>query len=157
MRCSHPYFSRRPGTSGTASTGEALLEGRDRRTGRRPLGDQAGRPARADSCAGLARASDRGPAKAIATEWNAVGETVDPRAMPLTGLANAAIDRIAPAPESFAAGLAVYGESDLLCYRAAGPAPLVRRQAELWDPILQWAQDRYAVAFEVTAGITHKA
>jgi chaperone required for assembly of F1-ATPase len=96
-------------------------------------------------------------AEAIADEWNAQRETIDPRFMPLTGLANAAIDRIAPAPESFAAGLAVYGESDLLCYRAAGPAPMVRRQAELWDPILDWAQHRYDIAFEVTSGITHKA
>jgi chaperone required for assembly of F1-ATPase len=95
-------------------------------------------------------------AAAIADEWNAQGETVDPRAMPLTGLANAAIDRIGPAPESFVAGLAVYGESDLLCYRAAGPAPLVRRQTELWDPLLAWARDRYDIAFEVTSGITHK-
>ena len=95
-------------------------------------------------------------AEAIADEWNAQGDTIDPRAMPLTGLANAAIDRIGPAPGSFAAGLAVYGESDLLCYRAAGPAPLVARQTELWDPILAWARDRYAIAFEVTAGITHK-
>jgi len=95
-------------------------------------------------------------AEAIADEWNAQGETIDPRSMPLTGLANAAIDRIGAAPESFAAGLAVYGESDLLCYRAAGPAPLVARQTELWDPILAWARDRYAIAFAVTAGITHK-
>jgi chaperone required for assembly of F1-ATPase len=95
-------------------------------------------------------------AEAIADEWNAQGETIDPRSMPLTGLANAAIDRIAPAMESFAHGLALYGESDLLCYRAEGPAPLVARQAELWDPILTWARDRYDIVFEVTAGITHK-
>ncbi len=95
-------------------------------------------------------------AEAIADEWNEQAETIDPRTMPLTGLANAAIDRIAPAQESFAHGLAIYGESDLLCYRAEGPAPLVRRQAELWDPILDWARDRYDIAFEVTAGITHK-
>ena len=69
--------------------------------------------------------------------------------MPLTGLANAAIDRIAPDPAAFARGLAAYGESDLLCYRAEGPAPLVARQAELWDPILAWAQQRYDVVFEL--------
>lgn len=95
-------------------------------------------------------------AEAIADEWAAQADVIDPRAMPLTGLANAAIDRIAPAQESFAHGLAVYGESDLLCYRAAGPAPLVRRQTELWDPILDWARARYDIAFEVTSGITHK-
>jgi chaperone required for assembly of F1-ATPase len=95
-------------------------------------------------------------AAAIADEWNAQGETVLPRSMPLAGLANAAIDRIAPARESFAGGLAAYGESDLLCYRAEGPAPLVARQAEIWDPILAWAASRYDIAFEITSGILHK-
>ena len=95
-------------------------------------------------------------AAAIADEWNAQGERIEPRSMPLTGLANAAIDRIAPAKDAFAQGLAVYGESDLLCYRAGEPAPLVARQAALWDPLLAWAQDRYDVAFAVTSGIVHK-
>lgn len=96
-------------------------------------------------------------AAAVADEWRAVGETIDPRAMPLTGLANAAIDRIAPAPAPFAAGLAAYGESDLLYYRAEDPEPLVARQAESWDPLLDWARSRYDVHFETTAGVMHKA
>ena len=95
-------------------------------------------------------------AAAIVDEWNAQGETIDPRAMPLTSLANAAIDRIAPAREAFADGLAAYGGSDLLCYRADGPAPLVARQAEHWDPLLDWARGRYDIAFTVTAGVTHR-
>jgi chaperone required for assembly of F1-ATPase len=95
-------------------------------------------------------------AGAVADEWNAQGEDIDPRAMRLTGLANAAIDRIAPDPAAFAAGLAAYGESDLLCYRAEGPAPLVARQAAIWDPILAWARTRYDVAFEIVAGVIHK-
>lgn len=94
-------------------------------------------------------------AGAIADEWNAQDREIDPRAMMLTGLANAAIDRIAPEPEAFARGLAAYGESDLLCYRAEGPAPLVARQAERWDPILAWAQQRYDAVFELASGITH--
>jgi chaperone required for assembly of F1-ATPase len=95
-------------------------------------------------------------ADAIADEWNAQGETIDPRAMRLTGLANAAIDRVAPDPAAFARGLAAYGESDLLHYRAEGPAPLVERQAAHWDPILAWARGRYDVAFEIVAGVLHK-
>lgn len=94
-------------------------------------------------------------ADAITAEWNAQDEIVDPPAMPLTGLANAAIDRVAPDPDSFAAGLAAYGENDLLCYRAATPDPLVRRQAELWDPLLVWARRRYDVDFEIARGIVH--
>lgn len=94
-------------------------------------------------------------AEAVAEEWRAVGETLDPRAMPLTGLANAAIDRIAPDPAAFAAGVAAYGESDLLCYRADHPEPLVQRQAEAWDPLLDWARGRYDVHFEPVTGIMH--
>ena len=113
------------------------------------------RPVKTPGRAPLAPPSAR-LAEAIADEWNAQGETIDPRAMPLTGLANAAIDRIAAAKAAFAHGLAVYGESDLLCYRAEGPAPLVARQADLWEPILDWARSRYGIAFEVTAGIVHR-
>ena len=91
-------------------------------------------------------------AEAIAGEWRAVGETIDPRAMPLTGLANAAIERIAPDALAFAAGLAVYGGSDLLCYRAE-PGPLAERQAASWDPVLGWARGRYGVEFVVTGGV----
>ncbi|HST35088.1 MAG TPA: ATP12 family protein [Allosphingosinicella sp.] len=94
-------------------------------------------------------------AEAIADEWNAQGPTIDPRAMPLTGLANAAIDRVAPDRAAFALGLAAYGESDLLYYRAEGPGPLVARQTELWDPILAWAQQCYDVVFELATGVIH--
>lgn len=96
-------------------------------------------------------------ARAIAEEWNGQGEEVDPRAMPLTGLANAAIDRVAPDAAAFARGLARYGETDLLCYRAEGPQPLVDRQAAAWDPLLGWARRRYDIDFAVTAGIIHRA
>lgn len=96
-------------------------------------------------------------AEAVAEEWRAQGDKVDPRAMPLTGLANAAIDRVAPDPEAFARSLALYGESDLLCYRAEGPRPLVERQAEAWDPLLAWARRRFDAEFEVTEGIVHRA
>lgn len=92
-------------------------------------------------------------AEAVATEWRDVGDTVQPAAMPLTGLANAAIDRITPDPAAFAAGLAQYGESDLLYYRAETPAELVERQQAAWDPILAWARGRYDVHFVTATGI----
>lgn len=95
-------------------------------------------------------------AEAIADEWRAVEGTIDPRAMPLTGLANAAIDRIAPDTASFAAGLAKYAESDLLCYRAAEPPELAQRQAALWNPALDWAEGRYGVQFELAQGVMHQ-
>lgn len=97
----------------------------------------------------------RALAQAIAEEWRGAGETVDPRAMPFTGLANAAIDRVAPDPAGFAATLARYGESDLTCYRAEGPEALVARQEESWDALLDWAQRRYDVNFACTSGVVH--
>ena len=114
-----------------------------------------GRPVRTPARAVLAVPTEQ-LAEAIAGEWNAQGEEIDPRAMPLTGLANAAIDRVAPDPAAFARNLAAYGESDLLCYRAEGPAALVRRQQEAWDPLLGWARRRYDVDFETVAGIMHR-
>ncbi|MEA3002253.1 MAG: hypothetical protein QOH81_1041 [Sphingomonadales bacterium] len=95
-------------------------------------------------------------AEAIAAEWNAQGEEIDPLSMQLTGLANAAIDRVAPDPGAFARGLAAYGESDLLCYRSEGPEPLVRRQEEKWGKLLAWARRRYDVDFEIVAGVMHR-
>jgi chaperone required for assembly of F1-ATPase len=94
-------------------------------------------------------------AQAIADEWSSVDERVDPRAMPLTGLANAAIDRVAPDKATFASGLAKYAEADLACYRADTPQKLVERQAEQWDALLTWARRRFDVDFVTTAGITH--
>jgi chaperone required for assembly of F1-ATPase len=101
-----------------------------------------GRPVRTPGRTPLTLPTDA-LAHTVAGEWNAAG------------LANAAIDRIAPDPAAFAAGLAAYGESDLLCYRAADPEPLVARQAAAWDPWLDWARGRYDVHFAVTAGILH--
>jgi len=83
------------------------------------------------------RAPTKALADAIAEEWNAVEGEIDPRAMPLTGLANAAIDRIAPDPATFALGLTRYAEADLACYRSDWPPELVTRQAESWDPLLR--------------------
>lgn len=115
-----------------------------------------GKPVRTPGRAPLAMPTPQ-LAEAVAEEWRTVGETIDPHAMPLTGLANAAIDRIAPDTAAFAAGLAAYGESDLLYYRAEGPPPLVERQRAAWDPLLEWARGRYDVHFETTAGVMHRA
>jgi chaperone required for assembly of F1-ATPase len=92
---------------------------------------------------------------AIAEEWASSGETVDPRAMPLTGLANAAIDGVASDRERFAADLAAYGETDLACYRAESPRKLVERQEQAWDPLLAWARRRFDVDFRTTRGVIH--
>jgi chaperone required for assembly of F1-ATPase len=115
-----------------------------------------GRPVKTPARAALAVPSEV-LAEAITEEWRAVGETIDPRAMPFTGLANAAIDRVAPDPRAFAAKLAEYAEGDLACYRAEGPSALVARQEASWDPLLAWARRRYDVDFVTTSGLMHVA
>ena len=91
----------------------------------------------------------------VAKEWRSVGEQIDPRSMPLTGLSNAAIDRVAPDRQAFARGLARYAEADLACYRSDWPPELVERQAAGWDKLLSWARRRYDVDFSTTTGLMH--
>lgn len=98
-----------------------------------------------------------GLAEAIADEWRSVGDSVEPRSMPLTGLANAAIDYIRPDPERFARDLGKYAEADLTCYRADGPAALADRQEESWGALLVWARRRFDVDFCTTQGLLHVA
>ena len=113
-----------------------------------------GRPVRTPARASLV-VPNKALAEAIAGEWRDVEGEIDPRAMPLTGLANAAIDRVAPDKGSFATGLARYAEADLVCYRADNPKEVVERQAESWDSLLAWARRRFDVDFVTTSGVAH--
>jgi chaperone required for assembly of F1-ATPase len=113
-----------------------------------------GKPLRTPARAALVVPTER-LAEAIADEWRAVEGEVNPRAMPLTGLANAAIDRVEPERRAFAGGLARYAEADLACYRSDWPPELVGRQAAKWDDLLAWARRRYDVDFSTTSGILH--
>lgn len=80
-----------------------------------------------------------GLAQAVAAEWEAQSGQIDPSTMPVTRMVNSAIDKVTPMRAEVVAHLSEYGGSDLLCYRAEKPAELVRRQAEGWDPLLDWA------------------
>ncbi len=95
-------------------------------------------------------------AEAVAEEWRAQGADINPFSMPFTGFANAAIDRVSADPAEFAAGIATYAETELVCYRAGEPPELVARQAALWDPVLRWAEQRYTVSFTRVTGIMHQ-
>jgi chaperone required for assembly of F1-ATPase len=95
-------------------------------------------------------------ADAVVAEWAAVEKTIDPMLMPMTGFANASIDHIGANREDFVTAIAAYGETDLLCYRATADEPLGARQAEVWDPWLDWARARYDVSFVIVEGIMHQ-
>jgi chaperone required for assembly of F1-ATPase len=96
-------------------------------------------------------------AEAIAAEWQAQKDVIDPAKMPLTRLANAIIDGVADAPQPVAAEIAKYLASDLLLYRASSPPGLVERQAQHWDPILDWARQALGADFKLGEGVVHVA
>ncbi len=92
-------------------------------------------------------------AEAIAAEWDALEEAIDPGAMPLTRSANAAIDKVATQFDEVAALIAAYGETDLVCYRAEGPELLCAQQADAWDELLDWARDELEAPLETCVGV----
>lgn len=95
-------------------------------------------------------------AQAIANEWDAQVEIIDPAMMPVTRTANSAIDKVAVQFKDVAEMLAAYGDSDLLCYRATSPAELVQRQADQWDPVLDWAKQALSAHLVPVAGVMHQ-
>lgn len=98
----------------------------------------------------------RAMADAVAGEWAAQDEHIDPLSMPVTRSANAAIDKVSHQHAEVADMLVSYGDSDLLCYRADGPAELVARQSEHWDPALDWAQETFGVRLQPRVGVMHQ-
>lgn len=97
-------------------------------------------------------APSRALAQALAAEWNAQTELIDPLSMPLTRLANSIIDGVVDAPEAVVADIEKYLASDLLVYRAGEPEALVARQAQRWDPLLEWAREELGALFVLGEG-----
>lgn len=95
-------------------------------------------------------------AEAVAGEWAAQGERIEPATMPLMSLACTAIDQVAPNRGAVIGELLDYAGSDLLCYRAEHPEVLVARQAEIWQPLLDWAARELDAPLRVTCGIRHE-
>lgn len=95
-------------------------------------------------------------AQAVAAEWEGQGEEIVIASMPHTGFANAAIDQVLPQRERFIDDIAAYGESDTLCYRADAGDPLAERQDHEWEPVLQWAENRFDISLIRIAGIIHQ-
>ncbi len=92
-------------------------------------------------------------AQAIAAEWEDQDDQIDHQGMVHMQLACTAIDSVSANRDGTVDALVAYAETDLLCYRADAPESLVERQARAWQPVLDWAEDRYGVRFAVTSGI----
>jgi chaperone required for assembly of F1-ATPase len=113
-----------------------------------------GKPVRTPARRALA-APSRALAEQLAAEWNNQADVIDPARMPLTRLANAAIDAVSATPQPVADEIAKYLGSDLLFYRADAPAGLVEKQASAWDPALAWVRDTFGARFVLAQGIVH--
>ncbi|PSC02984.1 ATPase [Alsobacter soli] len=111
-----------------------------------------GRPARTPAKSPLALPS-RGAGEAVAAEWAAQGQDINPASMPLTRLVNTGLDGVARMREEVIDEIAKYAGTDLLCYRAGDPARLVQRQSDAWDPVLDWARDEIGARFFLAEGV----
>lgn len=92
-------------------------------------------------------------ARAIADEWDAQTDLIDPLSMPLTRAANSAIEKVTPQRAAVAEMLADYGGTDLLCYRAEEPESLIRSQADGWDPLIDWSATELRAPLRITHGV----
>lgn len=115
-----------------------------------------GRPAKTPARADLA-VPTKALAEALAEEWRGDGDTVDFDALALTRLATTAIDLGYREREHWIGDIVAYLKSDLLCYRAAEPAALVKLQRDVWTPYLSWAEEALGARIAVTTGVTHVA
>jgi chaperone required for assembly of F1-ATPase len=111
-----------------------------------------GRPARTPGKRPLL-APSRAAGEALAAEWQAQGERIDPKTMPLTRLLNVALDAVGAAMEPVAEEVVKYAGSDLVCYRAGEPDKLVAAQAAAWDPVLAFARERLGARFLLAEGV----
>lgn len=113
-----------------------------------------GRPMRTPAKAVLV-VPTRALAEAIAAEWSDVPEKADINVshLPLTRLAATGHDRVTTQRARVIDDTAKYAGSDLLCYRASEPETLVKRQQETWQPLLDWAAERYGARLTVVEGL----
>lgn len=99
----------------------------------------------------------RALAEAVAEEWRGQGERIDPATMPLTRLANSAIDGVAGSEQAVIGDILAFAGSDLLCYRADGPLGLIEAQRAHWDPVLAWAKSSLGAPLVLSEGVVHVA
>jgi chaperone required for assembly of F1-ATPase len=98
----------------------------------------------------------REAAELVVAEWAAQGEQINPATMPITKLANTAIDAVANSLDEVFDEIVRFAGSDLLCYRADAPKELVERQAKHWDPVLQWIATAHQARFILVEGVMHQ-
>jgi chaperone required for assembly of F1-ATPase len=114
-----------------------LLDGRAAKS---PGGNALALPSLAGACA-------------LADEWQAQDEWIDPATMPFTRIVNSAIDGVARHLDATVEEIAKYAGSDLVCYRAAEPRALAEAQAAAWDRVLAFACEKLGARFICSEGV----
>lgn len=92
-------------------------------------------------------------AAAIAEEWRAQSALLDLGKAPLTRLLGTTLDRVPSRRAEIEAEIAGYAETELVCHRAEHPEALVRRQSEIWQPLLEWFARRHDAPLVITRGV----
>lgn len=143
QRLARPEFPKRFYKEARAEPGEGgfvlVLDGRPALTpGRRPVA-----------------VPDAALAGRLATEWNDLGETIDPGRLPITRIVNSALDGVAAAMAEVRADIVRYAGADLLCYRAGEPEGLVARQEAVWSPLVDWARGALGIRLVLAEGVMH--
>ncbi|MEP5937096.1 MAG: ATP12 family protein [Erythrobacter sp.] len=96
-------------------------------------------------------------AQAMAAEWNAQGEMLDPKGLIMRDQTDFALDKVAVDPTETIARTLAYGETDTLCYRADPEDALFAQQQSVWEPIITAIEQREGVQFARVSGIVHRA
>lgn len=113
-----------------------------------------GRPVRTPSGRAVVLATEKA-ARLVADEFDSQDDRIDPLTMPVTRLVNTAVDGVSTDPQAVLEDILRYSSSDLVCYRAEGPEAFVARQAEAWDPIIDWARSALGARFLLAEGVMH--
>ena len=98
----------------------------------------------------------REAAELVVAEWAAQGEHINPATMPITKLANTAIDAVSNSLDEVVDEIVRFAGSDMLCYRADAPKELVERQAKHWDPVIDWIATAHQARFILVEGVMHQ-
>lgn len=95
-------------------------------------------------------------ARALAAEWEAQGEELDPKSFTFRDMADYAIDKVTADRSATLAAILPFAETDTLCYRADPDEALFKRQQDLWEPLVCAREAASGVRFERVSGIIHR-
>ena len=80
-------------------------------------------------------------------------ERLDLRTMPMTQMTLTVIDIASTQRSAIINGIVRYGETELVCQRAADPVDLIEKQHAVWQPYLDWCKASFKADLLTGSGI----